>query len=91
MKTIVYIVVLLTLLTGCSTLGIGTGKKIIIRDSCAVLDRTLYNDGQFKFSSSEVDALTETNQIKLDAIKRYHRSACPKAIDRTKNSPSSVG
>jgi len=62
---------LTTLLSGCMS-----DKLVVVHDSCQVLDKTLYSDGRFQFSPDEVNALTDTNQVKLDSIKRFHRKAC---------------
>lgn len=49
---------------------------VTISDSCQVIKKTLYSDGKFQFSSSEIDALSEENQIKLDSVKRFYRANC---------------
>lgn len=51
-------------------------KTVVHSDACGVIRETLYSDGRFNFTDSEVDALSETNQIKIDAAKRYYRTYC---------------
>lgn len=54
------------------------GLQVNVREACEVLRATLYQDGQFMLVDSEIDALTEKNQIKIDAVKRYYRKQCMK-------------
>lgn len=49
-------------------------------DACEVIKRTLYPNCRFKLSSSEIDALSEENQVKLTAVKLFFRN-CPQAKD----------
>lgn len=64
---------LLALLASCP------GPKLqpaAISDACQMLNATLYQDGVFQFTDAEIDALSEKNQIKLDAAKRFYRKKC---------------
>lgn len=54
------------------------GLQVNTREACEVLKVTLYQDGKFAFNDAEIDALTEKNQIKLDAVKRFYRKNCVK-------------
>jgi hypothetical protein len=54
------------------------GLQVNVREACEVLKATLYQDGQFAFNDAEIDALTEKNQIKIDAVKRFYRKSCVK-------------
>lgn len=54
------------------------GKGIPAGDACPVIKKTLYPDCKFSLSGAEIDALSEANQIKLDAVKRFFRN-CPEA------------
>lgn len=54
------------------------GLSVNTREACEVLKATLYQDGQFAFNDAEIDALTEKNQIKIDAVKRFYRKSCVK-------------
>lgn len=49
---------------------------VTISDSCAVIKKILYSDGKLQFSPAEIDALSEENQIKLVAVKKYYRENC---------------
>lgn len=73
MKPIHVLVLLVPLLMagkGCDT------KQINVREACAILNETLWQDGQFTLNDAEIDALTEKNQIKIDSVKRYYRKHC---------------
>lgn len=66
------------------TLGPSKCDRQIVASSdtaCAVIRETLYPDGKFNLTDSEVDALSEANQIKLDSVKRYYRNRCLKKGD----------
>lgn len=56
------------------------GPSMPIAESCKVLNATLYVDGQFMFTDAEIDALRETNQTKIVAVKRYYRANCLKGM-----------
>lgn len=56
------------------------GLKVNVRESCQVLKATLYSDGQFMFTDAEIDALRETNQVKIIAVKKYYRDKCLKGM-----------
>lgn len=59
-------------LGGCAS----RSKTIVVKDSCEVLQKTLYKDGKFQFTDPEIDALSETNAVKIDSVKRFYRDNC---------------
>jgi hypothetical protein len=73
--------VLLSPLASCSV----PKEPKAISDACGVIQRTLYPDGKFSFTDSEIDAMSEANQIKLDSVKRFYRSNCLKTTKSTKS------
>lgn len=54
------------------------GPKMPASEACAVLNETLYADGQFALNDAEIDALREVNQDKVISIKRFYRERCVK-------------
>jgi len=52
--------------------------EIKVDSACAVLRETLYSNGKFMLSSSEIDALSEENVIKVAAVKIFYRKSCLK-------------
>lgn len=54
-------------------------QRVHLRESCEVLRATLYRDGRFQLAESEIKALREVNQVKIDAVKRYYRGNCAKS------------
>lgn len=58
------------LLVGCLP------KTVSVSDACAVVKTTLYPDGKFVFTAQEVEALRDTNQRKIVAIKDWYRATC---------------
>lgn len=69
-------IVILPLLVGLASCPSSRLKPTAIADSCSVLDETLYKGGTFSLSDAEIDALSESNSIKLDSVKRYYRRNC---------------
>ena len=70
---------------GVSLLAVGLGgcpdhkpASMPISEACEVIKRTLYPNCRLKFSSAEVDALSEENQKKISAVKLFFRQ-CPQA------------
>jgi hypothetical protein len=44
-----------------------------VSEACAVLSATLWRGGSFRLSAAEVDALSQENQVKLAAAKKFWR------------------
>lgn len=53
-------------------------KPVNVSEACAVIKKTLYPNCRFKFSTSEVNALSEENQKKITSVKIFFRQ-CPQA------------
>lgn len=49
---------------------------VVVRDSCPVIRELLYNNGRFKFTQAEQDALSEENLNKLVATKDWYAEHC---------------
>lgn len=52
--------------------------EIKVDSACAVLKKTLYEDGRFSFTGDEIDHLSEKNQIKVVAVKDFYKNNCLK-------------
>ncbi len=47
-----------------------------VSEACGVLGKTLYRDGKFKFTDSEITAMSEINQTKIASVKIYWKANC---------------
>lgn len=62
-------------ITGCK---FDKRNPVAVSEACEVVKRTLYPNCRFKFTSSEVVALSEENQKKITSVKLFFRQ-CPQA------------
>lgn len=52
--------------------------NISARESCKVIEKLLYGDGEYSFSPEERMALRKVNKEKIVAVKDYYRDHCLK-------------
>lgn len=59
-------------LAGCKRLD----APMPISEACGVFRETIYVDGSWRFTGSEIAALTRANKVKIASLKAYWKKQC---------------
>lgn len=59
-------------ITGCKRLD----APVPTQEACGVFRETIYVDGSWKFTDTEIAALTRVNKVKIASLKSYWKAKC---------------